>query len=65
MIRVCPSCSCVDVDELEKIVPEDKLEVSCLGQCGGVEDQTIGYVNGEFVAVDSEEEFFKVVKESL
>jgi uncharacterized protein YuzB (UPF0349 family) len=65
MIRVCSNCSNVDVDLLTEVFGEDKVEVNCLGQCGMNPDESFGYVNEEFIIVDSEEAFIKAVKENL
>ncbi|MBP2627056.1 MAG: hypothetical protein H6Q68_1767 [Firmicutes bacterium] len=61
MVRVCPTCSNVDIDKLEKLVPGN-LEVECIGECGQHEDKSFGYINDELVIEDTEEEFFESVK---
>lgn len=64
MIRVCPTCSNVDVDKLEELVP-DNVEVECIGECGQHEGKSFGFINDELVIKDSEEEFFEAVKAML
>ncbi len=61
MIRVCPTCSNVDVDKLEELVP-DNVEVECIGECGQHEGKSFGYINDELVIKDSEQEIFEAVK---
>lgn len=65
MIRVCSNCSNVDVDVLVETFSEDLVEVNCLGQCGMNPDESFGYVNEEFIIVDTEEEFIQAAKEQL
>ncbi|MDF2636841.1 MAG: hypothetical protein K0R78_3715 [Pelosinus sp.] len=61
MVRVCPTCSNVDIDKLEKFVP-DNLEVECIGECGQYEGKSFGYINNELVIKDTEQEFLESVK---
>lgn len=61
MVRVCPNCSNVNVDELEELIPGN-LEVECIGECGQHEGKFFGYIDDELVIEDTEEEFFEAVK---
>jgi len=61
MIRVCPNCSNVDVDELERLSSDD-VEVECIGECGQHENHSFVYINDELVIRDSEQELFAEVK---
>lgn len=65
MIKVCCCCSKVDVDQLKKVVPEDKLEVGCIDQCQGVDGKAFGLVNDELVSAENSEAFIELVKISL
>ncbi len=65
MVRVCPSCSHVDVEKLQDMLQELDLQVECIGECGQHEDQSFGYINDELVIKDSEEEFLDVVRRNL
>lgn len=65
MIKVCPSCSNVDIERLESMVPTSQIEETCLGLCGANFDQAIAYVNGEWIEADDEEEVFKAVEKWL
>lgn len=64
MIKVCPTCSNVDVDKLEKMVSGDKLEVGCIGECGQHEGKSFGYINDELVIKETEADFMAAVKAS-
>lgn len=64
MVRVCPTCSNVDVDKLEELAP-DNVEVECIGECGQHEGKSFGFINDELVIKDNEEEFFEAVKAVL
>lgn len=64
MIRVCPTCSNVDVDKLEEIAP-DNVAVICIGECGKHEGKSFGFINDELVIRDSEADFFEAVKAML
>ncbi|WP_378956969.1 hypothetical protein [Pelosinus sp. sgz500959] len=61
MVRVCPNCSNVNVNELEKLIPGN-LEVECIGECGQHEGKFFGYINDELIIKDTEQEFFESVK---
>lgn len=62
MVRICPNCSNVDSSLLEDIVPEDELELECIGECGQHDDKSFGYINDELVIKDTEAEFIAAVK---
>jgi uncharacterized protein YuzB (UPF0349 family) len=63
MVRVCPTCMDIDIDELEKLVPGN-LEVECIGECGQHEGKFFGYINDTLVVKDTEEEFFEEVNKA-
>lgn len=65
MVRVCPSCSRVDVEKLQELLQDMDLQVECIGECGQHEDQSFGYINDELVIKDSEEEFLAAVRRHL
>lgn len=61
MVRVCPNCSNVDIDELTELLDGD-IEVACIGECGQHEGKSFGYINDELVIKDTEQEFFEAAK---
>jgi uncharacterized protein YuzB (UPF0349 family) len=63
MVRVCPNCTDVDIDKLEKLV-SGNLEVECIGECGQHEGKFFGYINDALVVKDTEEEFFEEVNKA-
>lgn len=65
MVGVCPRCSGINLVKLEEAAGKDNIEKYCIGECGGREDEVIGYVNGDFYTADSEEEFIKIVKDNM
>ncbi|GFZ30786.1 hypothetical protein CSC2_13120 [Clostridium zeae] len=62
MIKVCPNCSGVDVEELKKSVGEENLYLGCIGLCGQNTGKSFGYINDQLVIKDSSEEFIEAVK---
>ncbi|MGL5694516.1 MAG: DUF1450 domain-containing protein [Peptostreptococcaceae bacterium] len=58
-VRVCPYCSNVDLDELAKVVGEDKVQRGCIGQCRAYKKEAVVKVNGSLVIKQSQEELFK------
>ncbi|WP_300381007.1 DUF1450 domain-containing protein [Clostridium sp.] len=64
MISVCPNCSGIDVELLEKKFGKENVEVSCIGECGGIDGMVIGYANGKYIESDTEEEFIKEIEKS-
>ncbi len=65
MIGVCPMCSKIDYEKIEKQFGEDNVEVGCLGQCEPFEDKVFGYLGDDFTVVDTEEEFIKLAEEYM
>lgn len=63
MISICAGCSGIDFELLEKEFGAEKVECSCIGECGGRNGLVIGYVDGAFVEADTEEGFIEKVKE--
>lgn len=62
MILVCPSCSGIDIEELELKFGAENIEVGCIGECGGRDNLVIGYYNGKYIETDTEEEFIKELR---
>lgn len=65
MIEVCPNCSNVDIVQLEAMVPADDFNVNCVGSCGSHPGKSVGFINGEFVETDTEEEFIEAVRVAI
>lgn len=62
MISVCPICSGIDVNKLELKFGNENVEVGCIGECGGKDGLIIGYSNGKYIEVETEEDFIKEIK---
>ncbi|MFT8316374.1 MAG: DUF1450 domain-containing protein [Clostridium sp.] len=62
MIKVCPNCSGVDVEQLKDSVLEENLYLGCIGLCGQNKGKSFGYINDELVIKDSSAEFIEAVK---
>ncbi len=60
-IEVCAYCSGVDVDELKRRA-NGKVTVHCIAKCAkqnpDLVGKAFGFLNGEFTACDTQEEFF-------
>ena len=54
MIRICPMCSNIDVEELEALLPGEEIEEGCIGECGS---EYTAYVNDELITAESLEDF--------
>lgn len=65
MIKVCPSCSNVDLDALEREFGSDNVEATCLGECGMNAEQSFGYVFEKWVIHDDEDAFMEDVKKRM
>ncbi len=59
MIRICPRCSGMDLDELKQALLGKQVVGGCLGQCG---KDNRAYIDGELVIVESIEEIIEKVK---
>lgn len=64
MISVCPSCSGIDIELLEEKFGKENIEVSCIGECGGIDGMVIGYANGKYIETETEEEFIEEIEKS-
>jgi uncharacterized protein YuzB (UPF0349 family) len=64
MISVCPTCSGIDIELLEEKFGKENIEVSCIGECGGIDGMVIGYANGKYIETETEEEFIKEIEKS-
>lgn len=62
MVKICPNCSCINIDEVREIVGEDNVTEGCIGHCG---TPYIAIVNYEVFEADSEEEFLENLKENI
>ncbi|MCC3868380.1 DUF1450 domain-containing protein [Terrisporobacter mayombei] len=62
LVRVCPSCSNVDVDKLKKIIGEENVKIGCVGACRKEKVHFFGRINGAYVMTKNEEEFFDQCK---
>lgn len=63
MIYVCDKCSNVNIEELKKAIPTDKLKVVCIAECWKYKDKAYGYFDDEFIVKDTENEFIEAAKE--
>ena len=61
MIKICPNCSCTDIDEVNNIVGEDNIEEGCIGCCG---TPYIALLDDEVFEADSEEELLEHIKDN-
>ena len=43
MISVCPECSGINIDRLEKEFGKDNIDYRCIGECGGRDGIVLGY----------------------
>ena len=64
MISVCPTCSGIDIELLEEKFGKENIEVSCIGECGGIDGMVIGYANGKYIETETEEEFIEEIEKS-
>lgn len=58
LVRICPSCSNVDVDKLKKIIGEENVNIGCVSACRKEKAYFFGRINGVYVMTKTEEEFF-------
>lgn len=62
MIKVCPNCSGINVEELKTSISEENLYLGCIGLCGQNKGKSFGYINDELVIKDSSREFIEAAK---
>lgn len=62
MIKVCPNCSGINVEELKASTSEENLYLGCIGLCGQNKGKSFGYINDELVIKDSSREFIEAAK---
>jgi len=61
MIRICPDCSNVDIDKLEKLGEE--IVEECIALCG---TEYVAYIgDDELIEAESEEELIEKIKQAL
>lgn len=65
MISICHHCSGVDYDKLKLVVGEENISTTCIGECGGRDGLSIGYISGDFIEAETEEEFLELAKKSV
>ena len=65
MIKVCSSCSNVNVEAIKKVVGEDKLTIGCIENCAAHKEKSYGFINDEMVVTETSEAFIEAVKNSL
>jgi len=63
MIYICEKCSNVNIEELKKSIPTDKLKVVCIAECWKYKDKAYGYFDDEFIVKDTEKEFIEAAKD--
>ncbi len=66
-VKVCKKCSGFDVGELKGKVKSKDYSTGCIGKCASkcpeLSGKVYGFLNGEFVACDTKEEFFNKIAE--
>jgi uncharacterized protein YuzB (UPF0349 family) len=62
MVKICGSCSNVNPETLKSILSPDKLEVTCVFGCSSYEGKSFGFINGNLVVTDTEQDFLEAVK---
>lgn len=66
-VRVCKKCSGFDVTELKGKVKAKDHTTGCIGRClhkePGLQGKVYGFLNGEFTACDTKEDFFAKIAE--
>lgn len=64
-VKVCKKCSGFDVTELKGIVKAKDHTTGCIGRCVSkcpeLAGKVYGFLNGEFVACDTKDEFMEKV----
>lgn len=66
-VKVCKKCSGFDVTELKGKVKTKDYTTGCIGRCSikcpELKDKVYGFLQGEFVACDTKDEFFNKIAE--
>lgn len=65
-LKVCKKCSGFDVTELKGKLKAKDYSTGCIGKCAGKDPsltgKVFGYINGEFTACDTKEDFFAKIE---
>ena len=59
MIKLCPACSGMSVEELKEALLGREIEEFCIGECGS---EFTAYVGDDLVTADSQEDFIERCK---
>jgi uncharacterized protein YuzB (UPF0349 family) len=65
MVKICGSCSNVNVEKLKSILPPDQIIETCLFGCSSYEGKSFGFINGNLVVSNTEQDFLESVKDQL
>jgi uncharacterized protein YuzB (UPF0349 family) len=65
MISICPCCSRMDYEKIEKLYGENFVEIGCLGRCEPYENQCFGLIDDELYVTNTEEEFLELINKNL
>ncbi|MGL5313886.1 MAG: hypothetical protein ACRC92_11630 [Peptostreptococcaceae bacterium] len=59
MIKVCPACSGMNIEELKKALLGREIDEVCIGECGS---EYTAYVGDDLITADSQEDFIEKCK---
>ncbi|MGL5752212.1 MAG: hypothetical protein ACRCXT_16885 [Paraclostridium sp.] len=58
MIKVCPACSGMSIEELREALLGIEIDDMCIGECGM---EYAAYVEDDLITADSQEDFIEQV----
>ncbi len=56
MIKICPACSGISIEDLREALLGREIEEMCIGECGM---EFTGYVGDALITADSQEDFIE------
>lgn len=63
MIKICPSCSNVDIETLRDSLDDDiEIEETCIGQCGV---EFVAYVDDKLIEAHDETTLIETIKSAI
>jgi uncharacterized protein YuzB (UPF0349 family) len=62
MVKIFGSCSNVILETLKSILSPEQIEVTCVFGCSSYEGKSFGFINGNLVVKDTEQDFLEAVK---
>ncbi len=61
MVKVCKHCSNIQIENLQKVISSDDIEIGCIEHCEEHPEKVYGLIDGQLVVCDDESQFITIV----